>query len=160
MRAARFAMVFIALLASALVASPSQAQEVVTGHAELHPTNESVAHGSVDFTETAEGVRVTGTATGLQLSAGRYVSLVYDLGSVAGGPVACEPSDDSVGEAEMFIGTWAVDDAGSGTLVQLNPAVASLALVDTVSIRDTQINNGFGPEAVVACGQIAVHGGR
>lgn len=149
------------LLGPVLLASPAHAQQAVTGHADLHSVNRSGAQGSIDFTETDSGVRAAGTATGLQPSAGRYVSLVYDLGSVPGGPVACEPSpDDPIGLVGMFVGSWVVDSAGNGVLVQTNPAVASLSEVDTVSIRDTQINNGFGPEAVVACGQIAVRGGR
>jgi hypothetical protein len=161
MRWCRSTAVLAVLLGSVLASSTAHAQEAVTGHAELHPVNQSGVRGSVDFTETDAGVRVTGTATGLQPSAGRYISLVYDLGSVPGGPIACEPSpDDPVGPVGMFVGSWVVDSAGNGILVQTNPAVASLALIDSVSIRDTQINKGFGPEAVVACGQIAVRTGR
>jgi hypothetical protein len=130
----------------------------VTAHANQHPANQSGARGSIDFSATSLQAHptVTGTATGLQgPSVGRYVSLVYDLGSVPGGPVNCEPTVDTPG---MFVGIWAVDAAGNGTLIQLNPEVTPLALIDTVSIRDTTINEGFGPEAVVACGEIAVHG--
>jgi hypothetical protein len=49
---------------------------------------------------------VTGAATRLQPSFGRYVSLVYDLGSVPGGPTVCEPTVELEG---MFVGIWAVD---------------------------------------------------
>lgn len=149
-------------LALGLIGAPgAAAQEATTARATLHPVHQSGVRGSIDFTQTDGTVQVTGTATGLQPSAGRYVSLVYDLGSVPGGPVVCEPSpDDPVGPVGMFVGSWVVDNSGNGTLIQQNPLVASLDQVDSVSIRDTQINNGFGPEAVVACGQIAVDGGR
>jgi hypothetical protein len=132
----------------------------VTAHATQHPANQSGAQGSIDFAAASLQAPplVTGTATGLEgPSVGRYVSLVYDLGSVPGGPVNCEPTVELPG---MFVGIWAVDAAGNGTLIQLNPAVDPLAVIDTISIRDETINGGFGPEAVVACGQIAVHDGR
>lgn len=161
MRAKQIIVVFVMALGVAL--APGAAAQATTGHATLHPVNQSRVSGSVDFTETEGSVQVTGTATGLQPSAGRYVSLVYDLGSVPGGPDVCEPTTpDDPGPVGMFVGDWAVDGSGNGngTLVQRNPFVASLEDVDSVSIRDTQINSGFGPEAVVACGQIAVLGGR
>jgi hypothetical protein len=132
---------------------------VTTAHARQHSVNQSGAQGRISFTQTGAGVLVTGTATGLQPSVGRYASLVYDLGSVPGGPTACEPTFDLPG---MFVGIWAVGPTGDGTLIQLAPpfAIAPLEAIDTVSIRDTTINGGFGPEAVVACGEIAVDGGR
>lgn len=149
------------VLGMALFAPGAAAQEATTAHATQHPVSQSGVQGSIDFTETAGTVQATGTATGLQPSVGRYLSLVYDLGSVPGGPDACEPGpDDEIGLVGMFVGTWAVDGSGNGTLVQTNPLVASLELVRSVSIRDTQINNGVGPQAVVACGQIAVRTGR
>lgn len=161
MRTQIVAIVFAVPLAAGLAAGSAHAAEVVTGHADLHAVNQPGVRGVIDFTETDAGVQVTGVATGLRSSAGRYTSLVYDRGSVPGGPNACEPSpDDQVGLVGMFVGTWVVDEAGNGTLIQANPAVARLEQVDTVSIRDTEINNGIGAEAVVACGQIAVRGGR
>jgi hypothetical protein len=48
---------------------------------------------------------------GLQPSFGRYLSLVYDLGSVPGGPTVCEPTVELEG---MFVGIWAVDADGNG----------------------------------------------
>ena len=100
---------------------------------------------------------MTGTAKGLAPSTvGRYVTLVYDVGSVPGGPELCEPTVELPG---MFVGIWASDAAGNGLLIQLAPpgAIAPLGTFDTVSIRDTTINSGFGPQAVVACGQVAVN---
>lgn len=151
----------IPLAAAAIVAIPAYADHspTVTAQARQHPLNQSGAAGRIDFTSVAGGLLVTGTATGLQPSIGRYVTLVYDVGSVPGGPTACEPTVELPG---MFVGIWAVDALGNGMLIQLAPAaaIAPLSEIDTVSIRDTTINQGFGVEAVVACGQIAVHGGR
>ena len=55
-----------------------------------------------------------------------------------------------------------VDAAGNGTLTQVVApgAIAPLSDIDSISIRDTTINEGLGVEAVVACGQIAVRAGR
>jgi hypothetical protein len=47
--------------------------------------------GRITFTQTGPGLVVTGTATGLAPNTvGRYVTLVYDIGSVSGGPNRCE----------------------------------------------------------------------
>jgi len=155
MRTKVFVVVVLALLGQIFVASLAQAghKGFATAQATQHPMNQSGAAGRIDFTETEAGLVVSGTATGLQPSVGRYLTLVYDVGSVPGGPTACEPTVELEG---MFVGIWAVDGSGNGTLLQLSPDVAPLGTIDTVSIRDTAINNGFGPEAVVACGQIAV----
>lgn len=162
MRAKPFLIPLVALfLGTFAVAGTAVAghNEETTGHANLHPVNQSGASGSIDFIEDEAGVHVMGTATGLEPSLGRYTSLVYDLGSVPGGPIACEPVEE---RDDMFVGIWSVDAAGNGTLIQVAPpgAIAPLSVIDSVSIRDTEINGGFGPEAVVACGEIAVHGGR
>lgn len=145
---------FIGLLAASTMV---RAQGGVTARANQHPVNQSGVKGKITFTQTAAGLIVTGTAKGLEPNTvGRYVSLVYDLGSVPGGPTVCEPTEEIEG---MFVGIWATDAAGDGMLIQLAPpgSIAPLGTIDTVSIRDGTINDGFGPEAVVACGQIAVN---
>lgn len=134
-----------------------QGQAGVTAHAKQHPVNQSGIMGEITFTQTGGGLIVTGTATGLAPSTvGRYVTLVYDVGSVSGGPDVCEPTAPMPG---MFVGIWASDAAGNGLLIQLAPPgdIAPLGTFDTVSIRDTTINGGFGAQAVVACGQVAVN---
>lgn len=128
-------------------------QDFASGAAHQHAVNQSGAQGLISFTDTDAGVIVTGAATGLEPSVGRYVTLVYDVGSVPGGSTVCEPTVELEG---MFVGFWVVDGDGNGTLIQLG-MVAPLGSFDTVSIRDTAINQGFGPEAVVACGQVALH---
>lgn len=155
MRAIRSVIVFVPLLLSILVSGIAVAshEDFATAEAHQRPVNQSGAQGVINFTDTDAGVIVTGAATGLQPSFGRYVTLVYDIGSVPGGPTVCEPTVEMEG---MFVGIWVVDADGNGTLLQLG-VVAPLGSFDTVSIRDTEINQGFGPEAVVACGQVALH---
>ena len=149
---------FASLLLGLVAADASvRAQQDVTAHANQHPVHQSGVMGSITFMGTGAGPIVTGTATGLAPSTvGRYVTLVYDQGSVPGGPDVCEPT---VPMAGMFVGIWASDAAGNGLLIQLAPpgAIAPIGTFDSVSIRDTTINNGFGPQAVVACGQVAVN---
>jgi hypothetical protein len=151
-------LVIVTLTCLALAVSVTVlAQAGVTARANQHPVNASGIMGKIAFTQTGAGLIVTGTATGLAPNTvGRYASLVYDVGSVPGGPTACEPTVPMPG---MFVGIWASDAAGNGLLIQLAPpgAIAPLGAFDTVSIRDTTINGGFGPQAVVACGQVAVN---
>jgi len=152
--------IVIAVAAAVIIAIPLYADPPTeAAHATQHPVNQSGVQGRITFTSVPGGLLVPGTATGLQPSFGRYVTLVYDIGSVPGEPNACEPTTPMPG---MFVGTWAVDALGNGILLQLVPpaAIAPLSAIDTVSIRDTTINDGFGVQAVVACGEIAVHGGR
>jgi len=144
------------LLGLVIVGATVRAQGDVTALANQHPVNQSGVMGKIKFTQTGGGLIVTGTATGLAHSTvGRYVTLVYDVASVPGGPEACEPTAPMPG---MFVGIWASDAVGNGLLIQLAPpgAIAPLHTFDTVSIRDTTINGGFGVQAVVACGQVAI----
>ncbi|MGH2398796.1 MAG: hypothetical protein ACRDF6_03045, partial [bacterium] len=85
-----------------------QAQGGTTARANQHPVNQSGVMGRITFTQTGAGLIVTGTAKGLEPLAPlfRYVTLVYDVGSVSGGPELCEPTVPMPG---MFVGTWAVD---------------------------------------------------
>ena len=139
-----------------VTATTVQAQGGATASANLHPVNQSGVMGKITFIQIEGGLVVTGTATGLAPSSvSRYVTLVYDVGSVPGGPELCEPTVELAG---MFVGIWASDATGNGLLTQLAPpgAIAPFGTFDTVSIRDTTINDGFGVEAIVACGQVAV----
>ena len=153
-------LITIATFAIVAISVSADHSPTVTAQAKLHPFNQSGVKGRIEFTSVDGGLLVTGKATGLEPSVGRYVSLVYDLGSESGGPEACEPTGVPI--PGMFVGIWAVDALGNGMLIQTVPPgeVAPLSVIDTISIRDTTINGGFGVEAVVACGQIAVHGGR
>jgi hypothetical protein len=158
MRRKGFLIALTALLLGAVVtagATLAGHTPVATATATQHPVNQSGVMGEITIVDSATGPSYAGTATGLAPLAPlfRYLTLVYDVGSVSGGPTACEPTAEL---PLMFVGTWAVDAVGNGTLIQLAPT-EPLDAIDTISIRDTTINSGFGPEAVVACGQIAVH---
>jgi hypothetical protein len=158
MRVKRFLIALAALFLGAVFgASVALAghEAVATAEATQHPVHRSGVMGQIAITDSPAGPIYSGTATGLEPLAPlfRYITLVYDFGSVPGGPTVCEPT---VELPAMFVGTWAVDAEGNGTLIQLAPT-EPLDAIDSISIRDTAINFGFGPEAVVACGQIAVH---
>src|SRR5262249_15354391 len=113
--------VVIAIAIGAAVVIPTNAQNApdVIAQATQHTVNQSGAMGRIEFRNApAGGLIVTGTATGLQPSVGRYVTLVYDRASVPGGPEACEPTTPLPG---MFVGIWAVNAMGNGTLIQAVP---------------------------------------
>src|SRR5881296_1699765 len=120
-------LVIVALASLVLAAGATvRAQGGVTARANQHPANQSGIMGRITFTQTGAGLIVTGTAKGLAPSTvGRYVTLVYDVGSVPGGPELCEPTVELPG---MFVGIWASDAAGNGLLIQLAPpgAIAPL----------------------------------
>ncbi len=138
---------------------------VATGHALLHPVNQSGIIGAVNFVDDGTELAVSGTATGL-VPGVVYVSLIYDNGSVSGGPEGCEPTIFDPADPDfllptMFIGAWANNDDGTGTLNAVNTNGGAdyvpLSKFKTMSIRDTRVNGGIGPEAVVACGEEATH---
>jgi hypothetical protein len=151
----RVAGLMAGVLFSLLVAGVAlMAAAGATARATQHPANQSGVMGAINFRDTGTAIVVTGTATGLAPSTlGRYVTLVYDVGSVPGGPTNCEPTAPM---PNMFIGFWTSDAGGNGILHQVGQP-PPFGAFDTVSIRDTTINNGFGPQAVVACGQVAVN---
>ena len=153
----RTLLAFAIMLAVTLsLSAPAAARPAafVSAQATLHTANGSGAMGRINFSQTGTGATTaTGTATGLVgPSFGRYVSLVYDLGSVPGGPVNCEPTGDGI--ADMFVGIWSVDAGGNGTLIFVGPT-APIGTFDSTSSRDTTIKGGGGPGAVVACGEVA-----
>jgi len=158
MNSKRFVLSVTGLLVSLLVAGTTlMGVAGETAHATQHPANRSGVMGRISITDTGTGLIFTGTARGLApLTTSRYVTLVYDVGSVPGGPNNCEPTVPMPG---MFVGRWTSDAAGNGLLIQLAPpaSIAPLGTFDTVSIRDTTINGGFGPTAVVACGEVAIN---
>ncbi len=151
----RFAGLMAGVFFSLLVAGAAlMAAAGDTARATQHPANQSGVIGRINFTDTGSAIIVTGTATGLApFTSGRYVTLVYDRGSVPGGPNNCEPTTPL---PNMFVGFWTSDAAGNGTLHQVAQP-APLGTFDTVSIRDQTINGGFGPTAVVACGEVALN---
>lgn len=133
-------------------ASVGALSDPTRGSARLHPYNQSGIKGRINFVDTGTTLVVNGTATGLDPD-NFYISLLYDVGSVPGGPLACEPSEDNtLTEDQMFAGIWSVAPDGTGTLnfTKSGPLYVPLSEVDTVSIRGEA--EGF---ERVACGEIS-----
>lgn len=127
--------------------------------------------GTIEVTDDGTTIVVTdGEASGLDPgNSFGYLSLFYDkLSSVAGSPSsensainasACEPGADEehplhLTEGQMLAAIWAVDSDGNGTPFDLDGEYVAVDEIGTVSIRDLRINEGFGPDAVVACGVV------
>ena len=140
---------FLGILTVALAALPYAAIAHDDAEAELEVPRPIEVE--IEFEDNGDGsVHVTGEAEGLTFG-DTYVSLIYDDGSEATGPDACEPSRPP--SFPMFLGTWVVDEDGDGTLGPLDHPVP-LSDIGTVSIRNPDINGGFGPHAVLACGEV------
>ncbi len=139
---------FCCLLMAALCA-PSFCDDI--GHARQTPINASGIQGHIFIVDTGnstDGLIVLGTATGLDPTL-TYVSLLYDNGSVPGGPNACEPTTPF---PQMFVATWTVNPDGTGSLLRRKTGTAYVALsqVRTISIRQAGV-----PNNLRACGEIA-----
>jgi hypothetical protein len=144
-----------------------------TAKANLHPENQSGVKGKIVFEDNGvDTITMSGTAWGLD-PAGTYVSLIYDNGSVPGGPFACEPTGPDL-FGKMLVGeggfafTWVVDSDGHGTITGTNfldeelfgdtappfPPGAYVSVDDFKTISIRHLEAGF---ALVACGQVASH---
>jgi hypothetical protein len=142
-----------ASLGTLLMAGAAGGGSVLAGHARLHQFEQSGVQARVSFLDDGTVLSIRGTATGLDPGS-PYVSLLYDRGSVPGGPIACEATDNSVSFTQMVAGTWIVDANGNGTLTfdKAGPGnYVSLRAVKTMSIR---LMPAF---QRVACGEIAVN---
>ena len=139
--------ILVALCASVAltVAMGSVASAESTGFVNQHQIDQSGVKGNLVFLDTEDtGMLVTGVATGLDPGL-PYVTLLYDRESVPSGPSACVPSSAS----PMFVGFWAVNADGSGTLDgRIDRALSD---VGTASIR---IFTGEPPGLLVACGRV------
>ena len=138
---------------------------IATARATLHVMNQSGVHARISFTDDGSTLTINGTASGLVPSV-PYASLIYDNGSVSGGPEGCEPTifdptDPDFLLPTMFVGIWMNHGDGTGTLAAVNTNggvdYVPLGKFRTISVRDLTINEGFGPEAVAACGEVAEH---
>src|SRR5262249_45037445 len=131
---------------------------ILTGHAQLKPIDQSGIQAEVHFADTGTVLKVLGVASGLNPTH-TYVSLIYGVGSVPGGPAACEPTtnpNNTLTFPQMVVGFWTVEPDGGGTLVvpaKTGTDYAPVTNAGTISIRDA--NLGF---ALQACGQVAVNG--
>jgi hypothetical protein len=143
-------------LATGAIFSASAFDSPSTGAATLHQINHSRITARIKFLDTGDpstGLIVSGTATGLD-PGDTYITLVYDTGSVPGGPRACEPPpDNDQTDAQMFVGTWVVRPDGSGTLNATKTGASYVPLDDisTTSIREVV---GAGLPELRACGEV------
>ena len=167
-------MVVAGVVAALMVAIPSPVSAgsggpTQTASAILRTLNNSGVSGRVNLKYDGSELRVTGNATGLE--GPFYISLLYDILSVATGDFACEPAlgigaatEDVPARltlAEMGLDgfpqlVWTASFNGRGSLDGV--VDVDLDRVRTISIRDGRINDGIGPEAVAACGFFVVHG--
>ena len=150
----------LGILTVALAALPYAA--IADGDAESDLKDPRPIEVEIEIEDIGGGmIQVTGEAEGLT-PGDPYLSLFYDIGSEAKGPDACEPTlfppDPNNIIDTMFIDFWVVDEDGNGTL---GPVInfTPLSLIGTVSIRneaifDDQGRGGFGPHAVLACGEV------
>ncbi|SRR6266540_3258614 len=141
-------------IATMVVSSDAASAGSATGAARLHPIDRSGVHARINFVDTGSVLEVSGTATGLD-SSKPYITLVYDNGSVPGGPEACEPTNNSLTFAQMFVGSWQPVGSSTRTLTatKSGPAYAPLSAFDTTSVRQF---NAADPEEspLKACGQV------
>jgi len=132
------------VLALALLLSSSlpalAAPRTSNGGANLNPIQGSRVHARVELFDSGnavDGLQIRGSATGLEPGT-VYISLVYDAGSIPGGPDACLPSDnDNLSPEQMFVGTWVVDSAGNGSLsaIKTGSSYAPLRDIGAMSMR-------------------------
>lgn len=150
----------VASIALALLAAPAFGQPQGIASSELHQVNQSGVRAELLFLDSGSMMTVSGRATGLDPSV-TYRTLIYDLGSVPGGPAtlgingACEPSSFPPPlPTQMLIGVWTVDGDGNGVLFAVKTGIeyTPLGTFDTVSIRVAP-----GVEGVRACGQVNAH---
>jgi hypothetical protein len=156
---------FLGVLTVALAALPYAA--IADSDAESDLKNPRPIEVEIDFEDDGVVLRVTGEAEGLT-PGDTYISLIYDIGSEAEGPDACEPTifdpnDPNFILETMVLGFWNVDGDGDGTLSAINTNFGAdyvpLSKIGAVSIRnvdifDDQARGGFGPHAVLACGEV------
>ncbi len=157
----------IALMLALMQASVGQAQGVRIprfGSATLDAIGGSAVRARIAFIDNGVDLIALGTATGLDRNE-TYFSNIYDVGSVATGANACEPTifdpeDRGFILPRMFLGTWEVDAAGIGKLSAVNTNngedFVPLRRFKTVSIRRF-VAPGSPPQTVLeACGEVSI----
>ncbi len=142
------------------------------GQATLHPIDRSGVHANIVFVDDGTTLVVSGTATGLDPNES-YLTLIYDNGSVPGGPDACaptifDPTDPGFLLGTMVIGSWTVDAEGNGSLSAINTNFGA-DYVRLNQFRSTSVRRVLGPPPVpgappptelVACGHVADRAGE
>ena len=138
-----------------------------TAKANLHSYNQTGVTAKITFVDDGGTLTITGTATGL-IPGVLYGSLIYDIRSVPGGPVACEPAifdatDPGYLIPTMFVGLWVNNGDGTGTLAATNTNGGAdyvpLSMFRTISVRNFFIAPVANAD-LAACGEVATHGAR
>jgi len=151
--------VFFALSLTAQAPPSGQA----TGSARQTPINGSGIQAEILFLDTGSdvnGLVVSGRATGLDPTQ-TYFSLLYNVGSIPGGPVACTPAPPpapQISFAQMFINFWTVAPDGTGTLFRQKTGSAYVALSDVATVSIRKVTPGMNPpffNILQACGEIS-----
>ena len=129
----------------------------VSARAHQRPINDSGIHSQITFMDTGTSLIVDGRAHHLD-PAKRYFSLLYDNASVPTGPNACEETNASLTEDQMFAGLW---DSKTETLhtVKTGALYTAVGTFATMSIRQLLDPNGpISPanQKLVACGQVRI----
>ncbi len=110
--------------------------------ADLASIGNSGITAEIEFVDTGSALLVKGEAEGLNPSKA-YISLIYDNGSAATGPTACEPS---VGPGQpgfldfpkMFVGAWLPMGSSERTLTatKTGASYTPVGTFRTVSVRE------------------------
>jgi hypothetical protein len=157
-------LVLLTLGLAAIIGFPDVALAQQTGFAQVQPVNGSDIQAMIAFSDDGDTLEVRGVATGLDPTQ-TYVTLLYDVGSLPGGPTACLPTDNSLSFTQMVVGLWVTQESGIGMLTATKTGGSYMALDDfgTTSIRlDTQPGQPLPPEAdpsrfvLQACGKIHI----
>ena len=152
---------------SAMVAALGGEFEARTGSARLTQIDESGVEARIEFVDDGAVLTITGEATGLDPFE-TYVTLIYDNGSLPGGPNACaptifNPADPGFILSTMLTGFWEVDEEGNGTLFAINTNFGA-DYVPLDRFRNTSVRLVTGPPPgpgappmteLVACGRVA-----
>ncbi len=122
-----------ALLVTSGIAFASEATEA---EAALASVGNSGVTAEIEFRDTGTSLQVTGEAEGLNPNV-VYVSLIYDLGSVATGPTACEPTSNALTFDQMFLGFWQPMGSSERTLTvtKTGSGFTPIGTFATVSVR-------------------------
>jgi len=173
MKKIQISALLLLLVSAAAFVSAAPGGSMQTATATLRTLNSSGISGHLTFRDDGSELSISGTAQGLDPTH-PYISLLYDITSVATGDFACEPAFgigpataevpgrltiDEMGLVNFIIPLliWDVSPNGKG---QLSGTVdVDLDRVRTISIRNTDIDMGVGPLAVMACGVVVSHGG-
>lgn len=110
------------------------------GSVHLHPIKHSGIMARVHMLDTGSALHVIGIAKGLDPNK-RYISLIYDNGSAPSGPNACEETNNSLNEQQMFVGEW-VPMGNSIRTLSVEKTGASYTPLTTFRTMSVRVDEG------------------